>query len=86
MAIENKASPGVKIIIDSKAGACGQCGVTICGSDNPGCEKLVIDMQYFENLKDHCKNLNDGKGGCCLCTADPKYPDSVSKFCPFAEY
>jgi hypothetical protein len=85
MAVENNQTVGVKIIIGPQAGACGLLGVTICGSEYPDIEKVVIGREYFEKEKRCCKKLNGEKGGCSLCTADPDNPSSVAKFCPFSE-
>jgi hypothetical protein len=85
MAVENKKTVGVKIIIGPQAGACRLTGVTICGCEDPDIEKIVINREYFEKEKGRCKKLNPSPGGCCLCTADPTNPGSVAKFCPFIE-
>ena len=85
MKVENNQTVGVKIIIGQQAGACGLPGVKIVGSENPGCEKVVIDREFFEKEKIRCKKLNGEKESCALCTADPSCATSIAKFCPFEE-
>jgi hypothetical protein len=87
MAAENQVTRGVKIIIGQKDGACSLVGVTISGSEIPGCKKVISeeDKKFFKEHERLCKKRNGGVGGCCLCTADPTNPESVSRFCPFSD-